>query len=354
MSKCLVWFTLFNLLLSTACNQSSAPKQQRSEKTSTPHWVETVTVQSEPLNTNNIYTGSLRAKKIVHLVTQEEGRIIQLPYYEGDVVTVNTLLVQLDDSLLRAELAKAIVLHQQARVNVQRLQKLAQQKLIAAEELLRAQTEQEVAQAEEAILRTRLSYMTITAPFTGIITARLAEPGEVVPQNTPVLTLIDPLSLVIEVAISERLLSQLHLQELVSVRIDALGTQNLIGLISRLHPTIDPLTRLGKVEVILKPLPPEARVGQFCRVTIDSKTTPRLTIPYSALRRDQEGEYVFLLDTQQLAQRQSVRSGLHLADKVEILEGLIVGQTVINKGFLGLQSGKEVQAIKSVKISNGN
>jgi membrane fusion protein (multidrug efflux system) len=347
MSKYLIWFTLVDLLFTTACNQPTTPTP-RSEKTPTPHWVETITVQPESLNTNAVYTGSLRAKKIVHLVTQEEGRIIQLPYYEGDVVTANTLLVQLDDSLLQAELDKAIAIHKQARVNVQRLQKLAQQKLIAAEELLRAQTEQEVAQAEENILRTRLSYMTITAPFTGIITARLAEPGEVVSPNTSVLTLIDPLSLVIEVAVPERLFSQLHLQELVSVRIDALGTQNLPGLISRLHPTIDPLTRLGKVEVVLKPLPQEARAGQFCRVTIDSKMTPRLTIPYSALRRDQEGEYVFLLDAQQLAQRQSVRSGLHLADKVEILEGLTAGQTVINKGFLGLQSGKGVQAIKSV------
>jgi RND family efflux transporter MFP subunit len=347
MSKYLVGFTLVNLLLTTACNQPTTPTS-RSEKTPTPHWVETITVQPKSLNTNAIYTGSLRAKKIVHLVTQEEGRIIQLPYYEGDMVTANTLLVQLDDSLLQAELDKAIAIYKQAHINVQRLQKLAQQKLISAEELLRAQTEQEVAQAEENILRTRLSYMTITAPFTGIITARLAEPGEVVPQNTPVLTVIDPLSLVIEVAVPEQLLAQLYLQELVSVRIDALGTQNLTGLISRLHPTIDPLTRLGKVEIILKPLPQAAQAGQFCRVTIDSKMTPRLAIPYSALRRDQEGEYVFLLDAQQLAQRQSVRSGLHLADQVEILEGLTIGQTVINKGFLGLHDGKVVQAIKSV------
>jgi membrane fusion protein (multidrug efflux system) len=347
MSRYLAWFIGLNLLFTTACNQSTPPAP-RSKKTPSPHWVETITVRSESLNTNVIYTGSLRAKKIVHLVTQAEGRITKLPYYEGDVVTTNALLVQLDDSLLQAELKQAIAIHKQARVNVQRLQQLAQQQLIAAEELLRAQTEQEVAQAEENILRTRLSYMTITAPFTGIITARLAEPGEVVPPNTAVLILIDPLSLVIDVAIPERLLSQLHLQELVSVRIDALGTQIFPGLISRLYPTIDPLTRLGKVEVVLKPLPSEARMGQFCRVTIDSKTKPRLTIPYSALRRDREGEYVFLLNDQQLAQRQSVRSGLHLADKVEILDGLAAGQTVINKGFLGLQNGKAVQAIKSV------
>ena len=348
MPKYSVWLILVNLLLTTACNQPITSKQPRSEKTPTPHWVETITVQPHSLNINAVYTGSLRAKKIVHLVTQEEGRIIQLPYYEGDIVTANTLLVQLDDSLLQAELDKAVALHKQAQVNVQRLQQLAQSKLIAAEELLRAQTEQAVAQAEEAILRTRLSYMTITAPFTGIITARLAEPGEVVSLNTTVLTLIDPLSLIVDVAVAEQLFSQLHLQELVSVRIDALGTQNLTGFISRLHPTIDPLTRLGKVEVVLKPLPPAARAGQFCRVTLDSKTIPRLTIPYSALRRDQAGEYVFLLDAQQSAQRQAVRSGLHLADKVEILEGLTAGQTVINKGLLGLQSGKVVQAIKSV------
>ncbi len=72
-----------------------------------------------------------------------------------------------------------------------------------------------------------------------------------------------------------------------------------------------------------------------------------MTLPYTAIRRNHDGEYVFLLNSQQKTRLQSVRSGLRLADKVEILEGLKQEQIVVTKGFLGLQAGKKVLPVKS-------
>lgn len=351
LTQTLFFAALSKYLLLVGCNPSPSSSVAMAYEAKSPpaHLVKTTTVNLESLITSAVYTGSLRAQRLVRIFTQEEGRITGLPYYPGDLIETDTLLVQLDDALLRAQLDKAIATHQQSRVNVQRLQKLANRQLVSAEELLRAQTEQEIARAEEHILRTRLTYTQIKAPFAGIVTARLAEPGDVVAENTQVLTIIDPASLVIDVYVSERLFSQLSLKDKVSVRIDALGTESFNGFISRLHPTIDLHTRLGIAEITLNPLPKEAREGQFCRVTIEAQMKPRLTIPYSALRRDPEGEYVFLVDTEQKAQRQAVRSGLRLADKVEVIEGLTRGQVIIVKGFLGLQNGDTVQIFDPVQ-----
>jgi len=174
-------------------------------------------------------------------------------------VNKNALLVQLDDALLRAKLDKAIASHKYARINAQRYQKLAKQKIGSADELSRALMEEKIASAEEKILQTQLSYTKIKAPFAGIITSRLAEPNDVLSANTHVLTLIDPRSLVIDVALSELLVSKLKKTDRVSVRIDALGNQTFQGKISRIYPSIEPNSRLGKIEVTLLPLPKKAR-----------------------------------------------------------------------------------------------
>lgn len=340
------WYIfLIIILLFTGCTQQQPPAPKSTARKPNVHLVKAAKVSPEPLTTTAVYTGTLRARRLVRIFTQEEGRITYLPYYEGDTIKANALLVQIDDELLKAELDKAIATHKHAHLNVRRLQKLEKKRLVSVDELSRAQTEQAIASAEKEILQTRLSYTKIKAPFAGLVTARLAEPGDVVSENTHVLTIIAPSSLVIEVSLSEWLLSQLELNDQVDVQIDALGTKTFKGIISRLHPTIDQYSRLGRIEVTLRPLPKGILEGQFCRVTITSHLSSRLTLPYSALRRDSEGEYVLIVDANHKTQRQTVRSGQRLADKVEILDGLTNGQLIVTKGFLGLPAGKMVKIV---------
>jgi len=331
--------------LLSACNQSPNSTVSHSTRKPSVHLVKTAIVRSQPLVTKSVYTGNVRAQRVVRIFTQESGRIIHLPYYEGDSVTTNDLLVQLDDALLTAELNKAIATYKYTHVNVQRYQRLAKKKIVSVDELSRAQTERDIARAEEHILRIRLSYTKIKAPFNAIVAERLAELGDVIQANTHILTLFDPALFVIDIELSALLLSQLQLKKEVWVQIDALGTTRFRGQISRLYPTINPRTRLGKIEVILFSLPKGLRAGQFCRVIIKNMRTPQLTIPYTALQHDRDNEYVFLVNVDNTVQRQNVVSGERLANKVEIIEGLKKDQPIIIKGFLGLRSGKAVQQV---------
>ena len=132
--------------------------------------------------------------------------------------------------------------------------------------------------------------------------------------------------------------------------IDALGNTVFDGRISRIHPNLDPLTRRGTVEVTLTPVPTGARPGQLCRVTFNTRTAERLMIPFRALRRDNKGEYVFLLDGSKVV-RASILSGLRIAEQVEILQGLETGQRVVTRGFLDLVENKPV---KDLSQPDGN
>jgi RND family efflux transporter MFP subunit len=333
------------LLMLSACSTGNGTPPPQDPPRPEVHLVATVTVAAEALAQSAVRTGTVRARREVRIHNQEEGTITELPHYEGDRVRAGEVLVRIDGALLQAQLDRATATRRQAELDIARLRELVKKRLASEDELARTETALQIARAEEGLLRTRLGYTTIAAPFDGTVTARLAEPGDVVGRHAHLLTIVDPSSLVVEVGASELLLPRLGLGDAVQLRIDALGRQELDGRIVRIHPTVDPRSRQGLVEVALDPIPPGARPGQLARVTLTAPAHPRLMVPFEALRRDAEGEFVFVLDEQARVRRGAVRSGLRLADRIEILEGLEVGQQVVVKGFLGLSEGKQVKPV---------
>jgi RND family efflux transporter MFP subunit len=352
------WF-LFAVSLSAAglllggCADESNNAEAKAKKIPS-HLVEIFPVKLEMMQLRADREGTLRALREVKIFNQEEGRIMAVRVREGDTVNKGQILVQLDDRLLRAEYDKTRATLNQEKLNVSRMQKLISKKLISEDALARAQTALEVAKAEERALRTRLSYMTIKAPFNGQLAERKHEPGDVAPKHTHLLTVVDLSSLVTDVPVSELILPQLKIGDEAQVRIDALGKKPFKGRLSRIYPTVDPATRRGMIEVVLEPVPPLARPGLFCRVTLHSAGVKQLVVPYTALRRGSEGEFVYVFEAEHdspeigTAKRVNVVSGLRYADMVAVEQGLTLGQDVIAKGFIALNDGKPVKAVNVV------
>jgi RND family efflux transporter MFP subunit len=343
------------LLVLAACSQDAGSSLQGMgkgrERTQSTHLVETVEASLKQISHAATRTGTLRAQKAVKIFNQEEGRVTKIPHHEGDFVQQGDILIRMDDTLLQAQLDKAEATRRQAEEDLNRLKSLVKRRLAAEDELARADTAVKVAQAEET-LRTRLGYTTIRAPFAGVITTRLVEPGDVAPRYTHLLDLIDPKSLVTEVEVSELLLPLMGPGDSAEVRIDALPNRVFSGKILRIHPTIDNRTRQGTVEVQLSPVPDEARAGQLCRVTLTTPPSTRLVVPFSALRRDENNEYVFVVDSEGKAHRHDVHSGIRHNNEVEIREGVEPGDTVVTKGLLGLRDGMTVASVSVASATN--
>lgn len=309
------------------------------------HLVELATVRRGTLSLSRVYTGSLRARRVYRVHAQEVGRITALPAYEGDPVRTGSVILRLDRVLLETELAKAMAVRKEAEANLARLERLVGSRMVAEDEVLRGRTAVDVATAEEALLRTRLGYTVVTAPFDGVVTERLAEPGDVLERHDHVLTVADPSSLIADLEVSELILPHVGIGDRVTVRIDALGDKPQGGRVLRIHPELNAATRLGRVEVELTPAPQGARAGQFARVNFDVRALDRQMVPFSALRRDTSGEYVFRLREDGHVDRVPVRGGRRLAERVEILDGLADGDQVVTKGFLGLIPGARVNPV---------
>lgn len=335
-------FVVGSLCLLNAC--SDAKKAPAKDTTKT---VEVMLVDRQPVKVTRIIPGSLEAIQTVNIFSEEEGRITRIHYYEGDTVEKDAVLLELDGSLIEAQLDKARATLNQAKLDLKRLSRLVPSQLASEDQLARAKTSVDQAQAESRLLQTRLDHMQIRAPFAGKISARLREPGDVVPTNSHILTLINPHVLKARLFVSEILLGRLQQDAQLSLRIDALGDTLYPARILRVHPTVDPQTRQGVVEVQLDPVPEGALPGQLCRLYLQTETSPLRTLPLAALRHDSEGEYVFSVDQQGKSRFTRVKTGLQLHDRVEILDGLEAGDKVIVKGIIGLRDGSKLKIADS-------
>jgi RND family efflux transporter MFP subunit len=309
------------------------------------HLVELFEVKSGRLAYTARRAGSLRALRSVKIVNEEEGRLTAVPVREGDRVAAGDVLARYDDRILRAQLDKASATRKQAEVDYQRNRQMKAKGFVSEDAVSRAATVYEVARAEERLLAARLENMILTAPFDGVVSERLVEPGNATAQHTHLLTVIDPSRLVTDVTVSELVIPHLNIGDPAQVRIDALGETLHEGRIVRIHPAIDPASRTGLVEVALDPVPPGARAGQFCRVVLSTGVAERLVVPLSALQRDAQGEFVMVYGDDGTVRRRSVHSGLRLADRVEIRAGLKPRERVVTKGFIGLKSGQKVKPV---------
>lgn len=333
--------TLFTGL--SGCN--AKPEAKTGAKTPRPHLVELASVGHESLSYAADRAGSLRALHAVKIVNQAEGQLLELNVREGDRVAAGQVLARYDDRIERAELDKALAAQAQAEADFERAERLVAENFLSREAMTRAATVRDTARAEVRLLRTRLQQMTLTAPIAGVVSERLVEAGDATPKHAHLLTLIDPTRLVTDVDVSELALPNLRVGDAAQVRIDALGAASHGGRILRIHPALDPATRSGRVEVVLEPLPPGARPGQFCRVSFAAGEQKRLVVPLAALQRDVDGEFVFVYRDDAKVHRVGVRSGLRLADRVEIIDGLEPDARVVVKGFLELAAGRKVKPI---------
>jgi len=339
-----------SLLLSSCDN--SAENNIHSQRSKQPlHRVEVVAVEMKSVNLAQTISGTLEAVTKIRLYNEESGRITKLPYHEGDFVKKGTLLVQLDNELLKTDLAKAKATREQEKVDLDRLKKLLP-KNISTEEVAKARTELDLAIAEEKRQLTRLKRTSIRAPIDGLITKRFYEPGDMLAAQSQIHTIIDPSALQLKASIAERWIPLVNMGQQVKLRIDALGDKEHSAKIVRIHPTIDASTHKGTIEILLDPVPENAKVGQFARATIELKSSERLIIPVHTVHFEPEGAYVFRIiedDTgTTVAKKVFFKQGLQFGTVTEVLSGLKAGDKIVNRGYLGLRDGKKVE------IANNN
>jgi membrane fusion protein (multidrug efflux system) len=294
-------------------------------------------------------TASLEAEKLATVLARAEGVVERIVAEEGDRVQEGGALLHIRNDEYRLRLEQAEASTAQLRAAYERLEEMRKEQLATDAEYESARADLANAEAEEGLARLNLSYTTVTAPFTGVVTQRLIDPGENVSIGTEVFTLADVTPLLARVHVPSREFRQLQVDQQVQLRLDSTGTE-LDGRIKLVSPVIDPMSGTIKVTVEVQDYPEDTRPGDFAEVRIVTESRPEaLLVPRTAVITEKGETVVFVVagdGEQTMAERRLVELGFTDPDHAEILSGVSEGERVVTKGQRSLKHGQQVRVLE--------
>jgi len=297
------------------------------------------TVQPRQRTATEEVVGTVRSKLRSVIEAKVSGRIARMLVVPGQQVQAGALLVELDAREIQARYDQARALLEQAEREYKRRQALLKDNTISPAEFDAAESQLRVAQAAVQEAETLLTYTKVVAPFTGLVTAKRADVGDLAAPGKPLLEMEDPTTLRLEADVPEALLDKVKLGDKLPVTIPAAGL-TVVGVVSEITPVADPASRTFPVKV---DLPPAAglRSGQFGRVAVPVAQLQAIRVPSQAVILRGQMELAFVVSDGR-AQMRLVKTGKRLDGEVEIVSGLNAGEQLVVDGAAGLRDGQPV------------
>lgn len=307
--------------------------------------VEVAPVQVRRLVDEVPAVGTLKSRQSVMVRPEVGGRIVAIGFRDGAPVRRGQVLFQLDDALPKAELAQARAQLSVAQANLRRNEELVAQAFVAQRVLDESRATLQVAQAQVDLAQARVARMRITAPFDGVAGIRNVHVGDYVREGADLVHLEDTAQLLVDFRLPERHQAQVRVGQPVQLQFDALPGRSFSATVQAIDPLIDAEGRALQLRAALTPgRDSPLRPGMFARVALVlGVTEDALLVPEEAVVPQGGQMLVFRIDRDggadapPVARRVPVRLGARQDGRVQVLEGLRAGDTVVVAGQQRLQ-----------------
>jgi len=301
------------------------------------------------------------------LVVREEAAVgSELPGYrvsrvyvdEGDWVKQGQAMAQLDDTLLKAQIAQAeaTLATQKATLDFRRSQLARAEALSKEGAVSQAQLDQsrmEAASSEAAYMasqanvdemKVRQSRMTLRAPVTGSVLQRSIRPGEISSVGvTPYFRIARDGLIELDAELPDSKLD--HVKEGSPVNVTLADGRTLAGKVRFISPRVDVSSGLGRARVEL-PYDPSLRPGSFAQARFDGAASSTLTVLASAIRYESGGPAVMVVDDANKVKRTPVKLGERMGDYVQLTEGPPSGARVLATGSAFTLDGDVIRPVE--------
>lgn len=342
-------------------------------------------------------TGTVQAQTTTNISANVMGRILSLPFSEGDAVSRGQVLVEIDSSASRAQLQKAEAGLQEsqaaiaeidasveaanaavrsaeankqlAEVTLGRIRELHSRRSATGQEFDEAQSKYraavaeleranatiktinskrkqitartEQARADIASARVAEGYSRIIAPVSGVIVKKFAEQGATATPGNPLLSIEDNSQYVLVAAVEESRTNLIRIGNRVAVRIDALGA-DISGSVLEILPAADAASRTYTVKVAI-PAQPGLRSGMFGIARFPVASKEAISVPATAVVERGQLNGVFVVGNEGIASFRIVNTGKRSEGMVEIVSGLSPGDEIVTSDAATLIDGVRVR-----------
>lgn len=337
MQKNVLFITILTLAFIAGCND---PVEKPAVSSLPPVEVHIETLAQSVVPVQIELAGTLQAVERATVSARVAGQIVILPVQVGSKVKKGDLLVKISAAEINARLQQAETQLAQAQRNLAREDKLLQ---VNASTRGKVNTLEELVQTNQAVYReaqTFLGYTEIKAPFTGTVTDKLAEVGDLASTGAALLKLENDTALEVVIQVPEGHSHFITLASHLQVTVPA-ASLTLEAQVREISPTVDPASRTTQVKLQL-PADLGLRSGQFARVALEDSHATTLMINGKALRRNGQLQQVFVAE-EGVARMRLVRTGAEFEDRIEILSGLQAGDQIVVDGIEKLQDGQPLK-----------
>src|SRR6266581_115878 len=345
----LVCLALVGQVVISGCKPSSA---ETPKEAAPPLAVQVVQPKRGPITRNVTLPGEVKPYQQATLYAKVAGYLKTITVDKGDQVKEGALLAEIEVPELLADRARFEAEVEVADLDYRRLNE-SQKKLpdlVVPQNVDNAKAKLDVAKASLERTQTLLNFARITAPFSGLITKRMVDPGAFIPaatsgsaaQNAAIVTLTDFNRVRVQVAVPELETSLVATDQPVKMTVDGLPGRSFEGRITRFSYTLDEATKTMLAEVELPNPKLELRPGMYAIVKIGiERKEDALLVPLEAVVTERAGASVFTV-VENKARKTPIKTGFNDGANVEIASGLNAGQAVILVGKRSLSDGQAV------------
>lgn len=304
--------------------------------------IATATVQYRDVDTTYAAEAVVEAVKQSTVSAQVTGRIVEINYDVGDYVKKGQVIVRIDQAEARqlvaggeAQVAQAEAALENARAAVERNRQLAAQKFISQAALDKAEADFRVAEAQLKAAKasagqavTSKSYTVVVAPYSGVVSARHVELGEMAAPGKPLMTGFDPADMRVLATVPQYKIAEVRAGSRAMVEIPSLNKWIQAKTITIL-PAADARTHATRVRLDLPENLRDVYPGMFARAYFSVGRARKLVAPATAVVKRSELTGVYVVNDNNLVSLRQVRLGEPTGQgEIEILAGVSAGEKV--------------------------
>jgi membrane fusion protein (multidrug efflux system) len=326
-----------------------------------PEAVTTIVAKPDAWPSAIVAIGTLAAVQGVTVSADLAGTVDRIAFESGASVKEGDLLVQLDTRQEQAQLAAAEAQRDLARLNIDRMRQLLDERVISQAEFDRAVAEDRQGDARVGEIRATIDRKTIRAPFSGILGIRLVNRGQYLAAGDAVASLQSLHPIYVNFGVPQQEVGQLRIGGEVRVTAGESAPVELTGRVTAIDSTVDEATRNVQVQATLANPAGTLRPGMFVQTELRlGANRSVIALPASAISYAPYGDSIFIVgdlknpdgETYRGVRQQFVKLEGSRGDQVAVVSGVKPGDEVVTSGVFKLRNGAAVVVNNEVQPEN--
>ncbi|GGB94060.1 efflux RND transporter periplasmic adaptor subunit [Dyadobacter sediminis] len=292
---------------------------------------------------NQIFaSGTVLPNEEVNLMSEISGRLVKLDIQEGSLVSKGQLIAKINDRELQAQLQKVAYNQELSKKIEERQKKLLNVEAINLEEYDVTSNNIRLLKAEQEVIEAQLEKTEIRAPFSGRIGLKYISEGAYLAPGTSIVTIVQSNPVKIDFTVPEKYTPNIKVGNVVKFSLDGDPATYNASIIA-IDPKVDENMRTLRVRAVAKNPGGRFVPGMFVKVLADLEANrSAMMIPTEAIVPVLKGKKVFVVKNGK-AQEALVTTGLRTDKRIQVIEGLNPGDSLITSGIIAIKPNTAVK-----------